>query len=252
MQGPRSKVQRAYRHIDEIKQRSAPLDRDLYEVSNRLEHASVIHLKATRYKLAFRPKQDIPEVFGGIIGDAVSNLRSSLDYLANGIARAWIPSPPKIYFPLAKREYLVSHAGLTTIEQAIPGSKKLFLDEIRPEGGAYERLWNFNALRNDDQHNDFIPAVTVVEVANINARIGTGIIRNLSSRFNAAHSHVFFDSHVPVATDDNFNTAIDVKFGQGTIFENEPVIPTLTQIAQMVGETLDWFEGLVRREKKIT
>jgi hypothetical protein len=156
--GPRLKVQRANRHIDELRQRSVPLDRELYEIINLCE--TVIHAHRAKHTVTFRPKQKIPEAFALIIGDAIGNLWSALNYLANRIARAWVYPKSEIHFPFStKRQDLVSHTYLATIEKAIP--KKLFLDEVRPENGPNERFWNFHTFRNDDQHNDFIPTVTV-------------------------------------------------------------------------------------------
>jgi hypothetical protein len=40
--------------------------------------------------------------------------------------------------------------------------------------------------------------------------------------------------------------AVEVKFGKGTLFEDEPVIPTLVQISEMVTAALNAIEGLCR------
>lgn len=43
----------------------------------------------------------------------------------------------------------------------------------------------------------------------------------------------------------NFRTAVEVKFGKGTAFENEPVVPTLLQVSEVVSEALNAIERLV-------
>src|SRR6266481_233312 len=92
----RSKIERANRHIDELRRRSNPLDRELYEISDPSvrQHATVIHRNPTVYRVAYRPKVDIPETFAGIIGDAFNNIREAFDFSAVAIVDAWGTRPP--------------------------------------------------------------------------------------------------------------------------------------------------------------
>lgn len=250
LSSPLSKIKRANRHIDELRERTTPLDRSLYEITNRPERESVVHLKPSFYQVTYRPKENIPEVFAGIIGDCIGNLRAALDHLASGIVRTWgAPTEGPLYFPMAPRKNLVSHTGLTAIELALPGSKKLLLDEIRPERGPNEHLWDFYTLNKDDKHNFFIPTVTAVEISNINARIDGNYFLNNTIGSNAANPSILFRSGSPVSIGNAFYTSVEVKFGKGTVFENEPVIPTLTQISQVVAETLTAFERLMVKTK---
>jgi hypothetical protein len=206
----RSKIQRADRHIDELRQRSSPLDRELYEISNPgvKEHATVIDRYPTVYRLKYRPKTDIAETFAGIINDAFNNIREAFDFAAVAIVDTWGGRPGgKLYFPITKRKDLVSHTGFTAIEQAVPGFAERFLKDVRPENGPNEHLWDFYTLHKDGKHNDYI------------------------------------------TIDDDFQTSVDVCFDKGNVFENEPVIPTLTQISELASGTLDWLDALVREVK---
>jgi hypothetical protein len=56
-------------------------------------------------------------------------------------------------------------------------------------------------------------------------------------------------SRLPITIDDDFQTSVDVRFDKGNVFENEPVIPTLTQISELASGTLDWLDALVREVK---
>ena len=254
LNSPRSKIDRANRHIDELRQRSVPLDRALYELANpgKKERASIIHLYATRYRVTFRPKQNIPEIFAGIIGDAFNNVREAFDYTAAAVVDTWGNRPAgPLYFPITKRKDLVSHSGFTAIEKAVPGFAEFFLKEIRPENGPNEHLWDFYALHKDAKHNDYVPVVTVVDISPINAKIGSNTFKNCAVGFPATGPCILFDSDLPITMQDNFRTSVDIKFGKGTAFENEPVIPTLTQISQLASETLDWLASLIRKVKNI-
>ena len=221
-----------------------PLDRSLYEITLNKVRRYVIELQPTQYQLAYRPKQPIPETLALIIGDAVHNLRTALDHLATGILRTFpvARAPVDPNFPMAtERKDVKTNHVLAAIEKALPGSKKLFLEKIRPDGGGNERLWRFNSLDNLDKHNLIIPAVTVVTVDNINARIGTNVIQNCAMGGDAAGELKMIRSDTPIAIQDNFQTAVEVKFGKGTAFENDPVVPTLTQIAGLVSKTIKEF-----------
>lgn len=254
LNSPRSKIVRANRHVDELRQRSVPLDRSLYELSNpgQKERRSVIDLYPTRYRVTFRPKQNIPETFAGIIGDAFNNIREALDYAAVAVVDTWGERPKgPLYFPITKRKDLVSHTGLAAIEKAVPGFAELFLKEIRPENGPNEHLWDFYSLHRDGKHNDFIPVVTVVDISPINASIGGVTLNNCAVGFPATGPCVLFDAEIPIAMQDNFRTSVDIKFGKGTAFENEPVIPTLTQVSQLASETLNWLASLIKKVKNI-
>jgi hypothetical protein len=242
--GPNLKVKRAHRHIDELQRMTDPLDHSLYKITVSKVRRSVLHLDATDYQLTYRPKEPIPETLALIVGDAVHNLRAALDHLAAGILRRWHPKPPdRPFFPMhPERKRLVTDRHLTAIEEALPGAAELILKEIRPENGRDERLWSFNSLDNLDKHNLIIPAVSVISVNHINARIGTNVMENCGIGGDAARPINMIRSVAPIAIQNNFQTTVAVRFGQGSALENEPVIPTLMQIAQIVGEALGAFE----------
>lgn len=161
---------------------TSPLDRSLYEIVMEEKCGPFIYLNPpTHYELTYRPKEPIPETLATIIGHVFGDLRSALDYIAQRIVRSGIPtfvSKKAIYFPAAPRKDLPAHSSLAEIEQALPGFKKLLLEEIRPENGPNEHLWSFTKLNNDDKHNDFVPIVTVVGINNVNANIGGVMINN--------------------------------------------------------------------------
>lgn len=246
MQGPRLKVKRANGHIDELRRRTAPLDPTLYSLEVRKVHPSVIHRNATTFELAYRPKEPIPQTLGLIIGDAVHNLRAALDHFANGVVCTFHSSPPddRISFPMSSKwENFVSSRHFAPIEESIPGAKELILKEIRPDKGPNERLWAFNALDNDDKHNLILPTVTFADVSNINAVLpGNNRLINCGAGGNAAGPMVIIRSGGPITVENNLHASVDVKFGNGTLFKDDPVIPTLSQIADVVTDALNILE----------
>ncbi|MBA16596.1 MAG: hypothetical protein CMN73_09610 [Sphingomonas sp.] len=146
-----------------------------------------------------------------------------------------------------KRENLIADASLAAIEQALPGAKEVFLNDIRPEGGADEKLWLFNDLSNLDKHNLIIPALTFLEVGVIRFNSGGGSI-SLTVHSDASKPQTLIRLPEEVPIQNNFKAAVEIKFAEGDHpFEDEPVIPTLTQIAGIVTHTINKFEGLINQ-----
>jgi hypothetical protein len=207
--------------------------------------------KPFRYTLKYIPTKPVPEAFALVIGDVVHNCRAALDHLATAIARSEDPEA-KIHYPMRReREAFVSpDKGLTNmlrpIEKAIPGATKLILDQVRPVDDAFDRFWAFHDLDNDDKHNLLIPTVTFASVTNVNARIGTHVISNCMFGDNAAEPmNIITSDGLPIAVENNFHVAVDIKFGDVGPFQNDPVIPTLAQIADMVARTIKVFERAI-------
>lgn len=260
--GPRLKVQRAYRHIDELRTRSAPLDRKLYTFA--VEKQRQWHLGAgTDFSprdmsvLRYLPKEPIAEVFALIIGDALHNLRSALDHLATGIART-VDSGAQVHFPMSKiRSDLVAprlpkgpaEKAFAAIERALPGSERLILDDIRPDAGPDERFWSFHTLNNDDKHNLLIPTVTIAMIENLNIEGFGFLTKNFGAGGDATKPFNIFASDQTITIEQSFDTTVDIRLSHIDVLKDEPAIPALTQIAGIVSHTIDKLEGLIRNEE---
>lgn len=245
LKSPRAKIKRAYSHIDELRKLTTPLSRDLYALT--LEHGPVVpYANRSQHVLRYRPKDDIAEAVALIIGDFLNNIRSALEHLASGIVRTQKPGA-EVHFPIRRaRKDLIAASELAAIEKTLPGSKKLLLDQIRPDGGPNEATWAFASINNDDKHNLLVPTVAVTTIGNLNLRTGGVTLANCAIGFDATREAIVVQSASPIAIENNFQTTVDVRFGQGNPFENEPVIPTLLQVAEVVAETLGAFENLIR------
>lgn len=253
---PRLKVERARRHIEELRRMSSPLSRELYSVTLESREAPArppFAKGSLGQTVVYRPLKPIPETFALIIGDASHNLRSALDHLSTAIVRTHKPSAA-INFPMRKtrQEFVVPNKSLKEtldlLEQALPGTTKLFLDEIRVDGGPQEPLWAFNSLDNDDKHNLLIPTVTIASIVTPLITVGSntmmpgGIVGNDAMRT----FHLVTSYGLPIVMRGEFSTSVEIRFGQGAVFGNDPVLPTLGQIAGLVTDTLDKFEALIR------
>lgn len=242
--GPRLKAQRANRHIRELIAFTQPLHPSFFELVVEPQTISP-NANPTRYYLSYRPKQPIPQTLALIIGDAVHNLRAALDHLASAIVRTNHPDA-KPYFPVRKeREKLIEAGDLALMEAALPGSKRVLLDQIRPVNCGRDHLWQFGSLDIDDKHNLVIPTVTVADIRNINVTCGTGTIAFCTASNDAAKPFNLTRTDRPPTVHGDPETVVAVEFGEGTPFKGHPVVPTLLDIEKLVMETLIAFERLI-------
>ena len=101
MKGPRLKVKRADSLIDTIIRDSAPLSKDLYEITCGPGRSIALLTNPDGFYLTYRPKEPITDHFAPVIGDAVNNLREAFDYWINAAARVVAP-PRKLLFPFSE------------------------------------------------------------------------------------------------------------------------------------------------------
>jgi hypothetical protein len=267
LESPRLKVQWANRHIDKIRTISSPLTRSMFELSlaegdwtaRQIEDTpSQMHCfsgehrtipadaKFHVFQLAYRPKQPIPQIFSLFIGDAIHNLRAALDHLATGILREFQVSTAFQTFPFhEERENLITHPTLLAIEKALPGAKTLIVDEMQTYAAGNRNLWPITKLDNIDKHNLIIATVAAVRITNVNLRTAGIDTANMTVGFDAAQPQFVVLSEAPIAIDQNADIAATVKFGEGRFFQNQPVVPTLSQMSQFVSEALDSFQRLL-------
>lgn len=249
LNGPRLKVQRAHRHIDELITLTNPLSHDFFDLLVE-ENTFPPNAYPRTFELTYEPKQPIAKTLALVIGDTVHNLRGALDHLCTGIVRTIDPKADP-HFPMCKiRKDLVAPNGgpaktLAAIEKALPNATNLFLKKIRPENGPNEALWSFHVLDNDDKHNLLIPTVAVAKIIG-DWSVGKMRFRESGGGGDADRRHIIVRSDLPILVQKEFETTVTVSFGKGGPFEDEAVIPTLLQVSQAVSETLDAFEALIR------
>ena len=117
----------------------------------------------TIYRVAYVP--DLPESFSLLLGDALYNLRSTLDHLAHELVTVAGNKPtPQTAFPIfdSDDEYWESFA------RKVKGMRQEVIEEIsrlRPyKGGFGHALWQLHRLNNFDKHR-FLLTTAFVNVA---------------------------------------------------------------------------------------
>lgn len=119
---------------------------------------------------------EVDKSINAVIGDAVGNLRSSLDYIIGAVVKPLGGDSEKVTFPFADTkkgfEGEVRSPNLCLTDALITQFHEL----EAYQGGAGHRLWAINKLRNIDKHRLLI---TVNQIAGIEAdwQVGTMIFR---------------------------------------------------------------------------
>ncbi len=246
MKGPRLKVERANYHINTLIRDCAVMPAHLYEVSNgQTEHLHPI-TKQYRFALTYRPKQPIPEHYGAIMGDAVNNLREALDYWIRG-ATMCVGPRRKLHFPFAASwEALKTSKNYGQVERTFPDAAKFISEQIKPCRDTNLHLWAAASLCNDNKHDDFLPVTSATEWGgNVTLRAGNISMQLPTFVFDANRPLNAVGSDGPMSIENEFKVSATITFPKGAIFENEPVIPTLLHMSQVVSQTLDMLEEFI-------
>lgn len=168
------KLDRARTHIDELDRLIAEHHAEYpavvdarYGDSGSLAHLGV-HVKA------------LPRSVSALIGDAVHNLRASLDILAVQLVNDASPGARNVHFPFAvNAEQLEAMIVSKRFDRAGPDAVAL-LRKWRPFTGGNADLRGLHDLDIRDKHNAIIPVTTLIatpEVAADTTDLDAGIVR---------------------------------------------------------------------------
>lgn len=241
-----SKVKRANEHIGNI-------ENTLRAIREASTHALTIndHFDGTKTSVevsidwtAFLARVDLLRV---TTGDAVHNLRSALDHLAYGIVSAFEDPPNYLYFPIAgDLKSLIGQPSFQTIKRLAPDIAELIIGEIKPYG-AGNLFVKLNHLDRADKHrflltNTGTGAVHVYVSANDDDVPDTAancliLIKDdpLSDGLRVPRAGIASAAH----NDQYRRAAFDVCFDKGLPFENEPIVPTMHQLTQLVARVIN-------------
>jgi hypothetical protein len=249
----KAKLERAERHIYDLDERWDIFRKEAYRVEFRNDEST----GARTYYLAQALDPDIE--FSTIIGDAVHNLRSSLDHLAYHVMSI---SPgitdkdlKRTHFPIAEdvNKYQTEQRG--QIERMRQDAIKT-IDDIEPYGGgAGQILWHLHSLDIIDKHKLLI-AVGSTNSSQSSApqRIALNKQRFLGIGLDAytpAQDAVLFTTECtnpifPLETGDilavvpksevneHMQFTFEIAFGEPEVIRGKPVIVTLHQMAERI------------------
>ena len=175
LHGPFRKVDRAKQHIDE-------LDRKVREFADRNPYRIVVEpsfnpSNSAMISLAVRIREEMPDEFALLVGDALHNLRSSLDHLACCLVPGGT-SDPQCAFPFAKSEPAFQQTILSgPIRKAKPNAIDA-IRQLKPYPGGNDTLYGLHLIDNLDKHRLVLPVLGASGLKNA----FVGKVRRLAGR----------------------------------------------------------------------
>ena len=234
--GARLKIERAKKHV-----------RDLNGILVRINahpHAILIETDPnTGYdSLKFEPSEAVPEEFMCIAGDALHNLRTALDFVANDIEFATNGKRSRhTKFPVYDtRDELVAaiHGGFK--DKAPERVVNFIVDVIQPyEAGDGKPIWALHALDIEDKHRLLVPYVKFQWIRRVCYKDGTGEVFELPE-WAATTDHIskFPTRKRKVEVTDKGKATISVVFAHGLPLGGRHIFPTLNNLAVFIDRTV--------------
>lgn len=232
----RLKVQRANRHIQEIETIFQHfIKTDFYRL------VSDVHPQTGKHSLDAR-SISLPAGIPLSLGDAVHNMRSAFDYISTHYVGK---NNTRITFPIGrKRDNLVTSESFRFIEKSVPDLADFIADRIKPYEGGDFKLWEINELDRMDKHKLIIPIMQVFEMAGVSfedKQHGIQFVNCDITTFGPGTLGLV-DSDFPFEVTGQGKTTAHIFFPVGNPFENQPVVPTLAQLAQFTLEAIKSLE----------
>lgn len=156
----RLKIERARRHLSELTSTLEAWQETLPLTISNIEQFKRGPDKDGQVELGFRYDwhcELVPREVGGILGDFIHNLRTSLDLLANDLVQRAGHDPKDVYFPFAKGAGELD-AMIKRRRFHLAGSTAVaLLKSFRPYLGGNEELRAIHDLDILDKHRALIP-----------------------------------------------------------------------------------------------
>lgn len=168
-------------------------------------------------------------------GDAIHNLRCALDHLAWAIVSAFKEPDPHLYFPIdVELKSLVGHRSFREIQSVAPDIADLIVSEIKPYG-AGNPFVQLNQLDRADKHRLLLVHVVAAQGRVYAAKDDDDVPEAASDCFIiiAPGRAPKPGSKAALHNENHRSLAFDIRFDPGLPCENESVIPTLHQFAQL-------------------
>jgi hypothetical protein len=176
-----------------------------------------------------------------MLGDAVHNLRSALDYVACEMVRSVNIEPDRVCFPISEsREKYEANSGGQTY--GMPTEAKNDIDRMRPYLGGNNGFWLIHKLDIIDKHRLLVT---------VGMRIGEWSV-NLSPTptlytFAIPPSFILKEGNtigsIPgnTKTDKQMSITADIAFGEPELIEGSPIIEQLAELTNLVEAVLSYF-----------
>jgi hypothetical protein len=238
--GTDAKIERAKKHIRDFKaaeKRFFKLEPYKVVAGNELGSGDLVYVLQGR-------REPPPYCLSTIAGDAISNLRASLDHLFSQLMDInGKTSGPGDYFPIADggKQYKALMQGVK--KKVGCTAMKLMEGAEAYKGGKCDGLWQINYLNNADKHRLLIALVvrmltiqegnpfTVTRPVNVVLEHGKVLDRILAANRGKVEAERTF--------------TFEISFSEPDIAQGQPVLPTLTDYLELTEGVIQPFRVLL-------
>jgi hypothetical protein len=250
--GVRAKIERAKHHVRDFENRVQTFrDADPYRLV--IENDAKAGQRIYKVHVHSQPPASLPL----IAGEAICQLRSSLDHLAWQLVEANGVTPGNgTYFPISETAAKYKKVSPGKVKGMSAGAISL-IDAIKPYQGGCDELWKLHALNNIDKHRLLLVVACDVEAAIVTlshgpptpmsafikmGRPGTSLpSRKLKVLENGAEIGRISGQLLPDVNVD-LKAPFEIAFGEPQIVEGEATLPFLHQLTHLVDSIVTQFE----------
>jgi len=244
----RLKIRRAGHHVRELK---AALETYCKSSFCRIgvdaatkDGAPAVRMERTR---------ELPGEIPLMLGDAIHNLRSSLDLMACALVRSGGRQPTRFTrFPIElSREKFVATLDGGAIKAARPDLADFLVDTIRPYKGGDDALSNLNDLDLDERHKLIVPDIAVVALHNVAVKSEARGASKIGKLEIGPHGVFRVDEALGRVEITSYQDAsFQALFDATSAYAGQPIVPTLHLLAQQVAGVVDSIQQAAEAAKK--
>jgi len=245
--GPKLKIQRAKRHVNN-------LHRVITRFQKRNPYRLVVEDRGHpgQYAGTLRIKEEMPEDIPLILGDAIHNLRATLDILTCDVVRLYggdgaVTKQTKFPFCVEGGANDLDSVVKKRLVESTPEDVLTLFRNTKPYEGGNEALCVLHDLDIEDKHRTLISVVNVVEAHYRLGTIGQHVYAAIKdARFSGAQDGTVL-MPLPRSGDfkisQEFDLPVDIKFRNVYSLLNESVVPALKNLTQLVEGIVQTFEA---------
>jgi|ERR1022692_593825 hypothetical protein len=240
----RLKVVRAQEHITALKiEIRAYLDKEPYkiEIEKRKDHGTGEMVAVPKIDITIPP----PLHLSAVIGDCITNVRASLDYIIWELVVRYFSPPLDVtksaerrltYFPISADPLSIMGRLDSLAKRGIPAAAIDEIKAVQPQNRGYEPLRWIDRLVSVDKHRmpllllSYVP--TVLWISDMQGNV-------LSIASGKLKTSVVSEGHIKVEMDRQL--AVTVTF-QDVTMPREPIDRTLEQIVETAAHVVPRFE----------
>jgi len=228
------------------------MEQDFYEIRTEDEPGTL-----NRLVKAFRIIE-IPIRASTILGDALGQIRSSLDHLAVGLAKFnGAENTRTVSFPFAKtKKNFESDFIQNQIKKLSQKHIKMICD-LEPYKGGNDLLWAINEACNTDKHDLLVPVTPFqkgisrgeakVTKQGILGEEGSGVELFNPKDWSKAEEGVLLARVPPkIKLEMSFDLSVDMVFGKIELLEGNPIFTNLEKMRNLAEHILLIFENDIK------